>query len=37
VDVENLPKELYKYMTPTEDFFIVDFPEELRVRNGCES
>ena len=35
IDTEKLPKELFKYMIPTEDFFIVNFPEELRAKRGC--
>jgi hypothetical protein len=35
IDVKNLPKELFKYMMPTEDFFIVNFPKELREKRGC--
>lgn len=35
IDVDNLPKELFKYMIPTEDFFIVNFPKELREKRGC--
>lgn len=35
IDVKNLPKELFKYMIPTEDFFIVNFPKELREKRGC--
>jgi hypothetical protein len=35
IDIERLPKELFKYMIPTEDFFIVNFPKELREKRGC--
>jgi Leucine-rich repeat (LRR) protein len=35
IDIEKLPKELFKYMIPTEDFFIVNFPKELREKRGC--
>lgn len=37
IDIDNLPKELFKHMIPTEDFFIVNFPEELKVKRGCKS
>jgi len=35
IDMKRLPKELFKYMIPTEDFFIVNFPKELREKRGC--
>jgi hypothetical protein len=37
IDVDRLPKELFKYMIPTEDFFIVNFPPELKKKRGCKS
>jgi hypothetical protein len=37
IEVDQLPKELFKYMIPTEDFFIVNFPSELKNKRGCKS
>jgi len=35
IDVDKLPSEITKYMTPTEDFFIIEFPPEMKTH--CQS
>jgi Leucine-rich repeat (LRR) protein len=35
IDVDKLPNEILEYMTPTDDFFIIQFPPEMKTH--CQS
>lgn len=37
IDIENLPKEILPYMEPTNDFFTVNFPPEMKKHCNSET